>query len=331
MYTNAAMHSPSGSRFSQRDMPGRTSVSVAMSLRRALLSGSIVQLPGVFNGLSAIMARNAGFPAVYVSGGCVSASSGVPDVGLAPITDFLTCIREVSRACQLPVLADADTGFGDAANAARTVHEYHAAGAAALHLEDQEFPKRCGHLVGKKLVSTDEFCTKIEWAVRASERCVRRGGEEMLVVARTDARSVEGLASAVQRAAAYLDAGAHMIFPEGLQSAEEFATFAAELKTQQSQKDARQVLLMANMTEFGQSPLLPVQQLQRMGYHAVIHPVSAFRAAMRAAQSVLEALQTDGDVSRVLPSMLTRQELYALLRYNPRSPWEFPDNTPSPR
>eukprot|EP00052_Salpingoeca_macrocollata_P024001 m.213226 g.213226 ORF g.213226 m.213226 type:complete len:240 (-) comp22165_c0_seq2:51-770(-) len=127
------------------------------------------------------------------------------------------------------------------------------------------------------------------------------------------------------------DAGAHMIFPEGLQSAEEFATFAAELKTQQSQKDARQVLLMANMTEFGQSPLLPVQQLQRMGYHAVIHPVSAFRAAMRAAQSVLEALQTDGDVSRVLPSMLTRQELYALLRYNPRSPWEFPDNTPSPR
>jgi methylisocitrate lyase len=264
-------------------------------------------IPGAFNALAARMAERLGFRAVYLSGGALSAGwAGLPDVGLLTQTEFADQAAVLVRATALPVLCDADTGFGEAIHVERTVRLFEAAGVAGLHLEDQVLPKRCGHLSGKGLVEPDTMAAKIRAAALA------RSDPDFVIVARTDARTVEGFNAAVRRARTYLDAGADMIFPEALESVEEFASFARAVRAP----------LLANMTEFGRSPLVCFDDLAAIGYKAVIYPLTAFRAAMRAAETVLAALRDHGTQRELLDRMQTRAELYELLGY---SEWERRD------
>jgi len=286
---------------------------------RALMDAGCVAMPGAFNGLCARAVAKAGFDACYVSGAATSVCAGVPDVGLLTLEHFCRTIREVSDGSGLPVLADADTGFGEEEMTRRTVIEYWRAGAAGLHIEDQVFPKRCGHLDGKELISLERACSKIEWAAAAAHAC---SGDEMVVCARTDARGVSGMEEAVARARAYVEAGAHMIFPEGLGSEQEFAEFATALGAGKGR--AGTPYLLANMTEFGKTPLIPLKRFSEMGYSCVIYPVSMLRAAMGAVTRALEQLKRDGTVEGFLPGMQSRQELYGLIGYAPGEAWEFP-------
>lgn len=274
---------------------------------RAAWADRTIMIPGAFNALAAKMVQRLGFEAVYLSGGALSAGwAGLPDIGLLTLSEFAQAAAILASATTLPLLCDADTGFGEAVNVERTVQFIEQAGAAGLHLEDQVLPKRCGHLSGKRLVETREMVAKVRAAVAA------RRDPDFLIVARTDARSVEGFDESVARARAYLDAGADAIFPEALESAEEFARFAAQV-------DAP---LIANMTEFGRGPLLPFADLAAMGYRAVLYPLTAFRAAMKAAEATLKALSREGTQSGCLDQMQTRAELYDLLRYGD---WEDRD------
>lgn len=274
---------------------------------RAAWADRTIMIPGAFNALAAKMVERLGFEAVYLSGGALSAGwAGLPDIGLLTLSEFAQAAAILASATTLPLLCDADTGFGEAVNVERTVQFIEQAGAAGLHLEDQVLPKRCGHLSGKRLVETREMVAKVRAAVAA------RRDPDFLIVARTDARSVEGFDESVARARAYLDAGADAIFPEALESAEEFARFAAQV-------DAP---LIANMTEFGRGPLLPFADLAAMGYRAVLYPLTAFRAAMKAAEATLKSLSREGTQSGCLDQMQTRAELYDLLRYGD---WEDRD------
>lgn len=290
-------------------------------------------MPGAFNGGVARAARDAGFDALYVSGAAVSASFGVPDVGLVTLTEFCTVIEQVCRASGLPVLADADTGFGESEMTTRAAFEYSRAGAAGFHIEDQVFPKRCGHLDGKALIKVDHIQEKVAAAARARDAM----GNGFVVCARTDARSVEGFDAVVSRAKAYIDAGADMIFPEGLTSETEFGDVAAALRGYGSQSRgsgqgagtaapgaAGGPFLLANMTEFGKTPIIPLSRFAALGYHAVIFPVSSFRICMGAVSRFFAALKRDGSVESSLKDMQTREELYAMLRYTPGKEWEFP-------
>jgi methylisocitrate lyase len=286
---------------------------------REVMNQGCVPIPGAFNGLCARAVANAGFQGCYVSGAATSVCAGVPDVGLLTLEHFCRVIREVSDSSGLPVLADADTGFGEAEMVRRTVIEYARAGAAGLHLEDQKFPKRCGHLDGKELVPTDHMIEKIQWAVRA-----RSASEGFLVCARTDARSVDGLEPAINRAAAYTLAGADMIFPEGLTSEDEFKAFAQAMQRLKGPSPRGGPYLLANMTEFGKTPIIPLDRFAQMGYSCVIFPVSLLRVAMGAVAKALEQLKKDGSVQQFLPQMQTRQQLYDLIQYKPGVPWEFP-------
>src|SRR5687768_11352397 len=244
-------------------------------LRRAIASGCVV-MPGAFNAATARLIERCGFPAVYISGaGLANATAGVPDIGLLTLSEVAQLAGYIAEAVSIPALADADTGFGGTENVARTVRSFERAGLAGMHLEDQEFPKRCGHLAGKVLVPVEEMTGKIEAAARA------RQDRNFLIVARTDARAVEGLDAAVQRAKNYLEAGADAIFPEALQSAKEFREFARCVRAP----------LMANMTEFGRSPLLSVRELAGMGYRMIIFPMTAFRVSMHAAENCLRDLK----------------------------------------
>jgi methylisocitrate lyase len=264
-------------------------------------------IPGAFNALVAKLAERLGFQAVYLSGGALSAGwAGLPDVGLLTQMEFAEQAAVLARATGLPVLCDADTGFGEAINVERTVRLYEEAGVAGLHLEDQLLPKRCGHLSGKALADTPTMVAKVRAAVSA------RRDPDFVIVARTDARTVEGFDAAVRRAHEYLAAGADMIFPEALESLEEFARFARAVEAP----------LIANMTEFGRSPLIPFDQLSSLGYKAVIYPLTAFRAAMRAAEQILIMLRDRGTQQDLLQQMQTRAELYDLLGY---SDWERRD------
>jgi methylisocitrate lyase len=267
-------------------------------LRQAWEAGAIA-VPGVFNALVAKMAERLGFSAVYLSGGALSAGFGVPDVGLITLSEFAEEARRITQATSLPLLCDADTGFGEALNVERTVRLLEAAGAAGLHLEDQQLPKRCGHLSGKQLIEPEAMAAKIRAAVAA------RKDPDFVIIARTDARGVNGYEDAVARAKLYLQAGADAIFPEALESKEEFARFA---------KDVPAVLL-ANLTEFGKSPNLDVATLSSLGYRIVLFPLTAFRSAMRAAQESLTELKESGQQHKLLPKILTRAELYDLLDY----------------
>ncbi len=296
--------------------PGEsTKMSTPGARLRAAWSAGPIMIPGAFNALVAKLAERLGFKAVYLSGGALSAGwAGLPDIGLLTQTEFAEQAAVLARATALPVLCDADTGFGEAVNVERTVRLYEEAGVAGLHLEDQLLPKRCGHLSGKALVDRESMATKVRAAVTA------RRDPSLVIVARTDARSVEGFDAAVERAHAYLAAGADMIFPEALESADEFARFARAV-------DAP---LLANMTEFGRSPLLSFDELAAMGYKVVIYPLTALRAAMRTAEEVLMTLRDQGTQRGLLERMQTRAELYELLRYKD---WEDRDRgyfTPPP-
>ncbi|MGP0062914.1 MAG: methylisocitrate lyase [Isosphaeraceae bacterium] len=275
-------------------------------LRAAWTAGPIM-IPGAFNALVAKMAERLGFQAVYLSGGALSAGwAGLPDIGLLTQTEFAGQAAVLARATALPVLCDADTGFGEAIHVERTIRMYEEAGVAGLHLEDQVLPKRCGHLSGKGLIETSSMAAKIRAAVAA------RRDPDFVIVARTDARTVEGFDAAVARAHEYLAAGADLIFPEALESADEFARFAKAVPAP----------LLANMTEFGRSPLIPFDELASLGYKAAIYPLTAFRAAMHAAEQVLETLIQQGTQRDLIGRMQTRAELYDLLGY---SDWERRD------
>jgi methylisocitrate lyase len=274
------------------------------ALRRAMARGCVAT-PGVFNAAIARLVERAGFDAVYVSGaGLANGAAGVPDIGLLGLPEVAQLAGYVARSVGIPAIVDADTGFGGAADAARTVRRLEAAGLAGLHIEDQVFPKRCGHLGGKEVVPAREMVRKIRAAVRA------RRDKDFLIIARTDARAVEGFDAAVARAKLYLEAGADAIFPEALETAAEFRQFAREVRAP----------LLANMTEFGRGPLLSVRQLDAMGYRIAIFPMTAFRVTMKAVEQCLADLKQRGTQRNALKRMQTRAELYDLLDYDPALP-----------
>jgi methylisocitrate lyase len=266
---------------------------------RSLIEAGPVMLPGVFGPLVAKMAERIGFQAAYLSGGPLSAFSGVPDIGLLGLAEFAAEARRLTSATSLPLIADADTGFGEALNVERTVREYESAGLAGLHIEDQQMPKRCGHLSGKSLVEPDSMVAKIRAAVAA------RRDPGFFIIARTDARGVNGFDDAVDRAKRYRDAGADAVFPEALKDLGEFERFAQRVKGP----------LLANMTEFGQSALFDARTLGDLGYRLILFPLTAFRSAMRAAEETLADLFAHGTQKASVPRMQTRLELYDLLGY----------------
>jgi methylisocitrate lyase len=269
---------------------------------RELIGHGCVLMPGVPNAAMARQVERAGFDALYVSGaGLANSTAGVPDIGLLTMEEVVRLARYIANAVRIPALVDADTGFGAPEHVAQTIRELERAGLAGCHIEDQVFPKRCGHLAGKELVDLAEMLAKIEAAAAA------RRDKDFLLVARTDARGVEGFDSAINRAHKYVEAGADAIFPEALQSPEEFRDFAKEVK----------VPLLANMTEFGKSPLLSFKALADFGYRMVIYPMSAFRVAMKASEQFLRDLKARGRQSDWIERMQTRQELYDLLEYDP--------------
>jgi methylisocitrate lyase len=269
---------------------------------RELIEKGCVAMPGVPNAAMARQVERAGFDALYISGaGLANATAGVPDIGLLTLTEVAQLAGYIASAVTIPAIVDADTGFGGPENAARTIQELERAGLAGCHIEDQEFPKRCGHLAGKSLIPIAEMEEKIAVAVSA------RRDPSFLVIARTDARGVEDFESAVKRAQKYVEAGADAIFPEALQKPDEFRDFAKQIK----------VPLLANMTEFGKSPLLSLRQLADLGYRMVIFPMSAFRVAMRASEEFLHDLKEKGTQSDWVAKMQTRQQLYDLLKYDP--------------
>ncbi len=279
----------------------------AQSLRNTLARG-VVMAPGAFNALVARAVARAGFSACYISGGATANVSGYPDIGLITLTEFARTIREIADASGLPVIADADTGYGEVECVIRTVIEYERAGAAAMHIEDQVFPKRCGHLDGKSLIPAEDMADKVAAAAK------HRLSKDFVIIARTDARSVTNMDDAIHRANLYREAGADMIFPEGLESEAEFASFAK----------ASPGLLLANMTEFGKTPDITAARFGELGYQLVIYPLSMMRLAMGHVARGLETLKQHGTVRDLLPQMQTRKELYALLDYTPGVQWNFP-------
>ncbi len=258
-------------------------------------------MPGAFNALSARVIEREGFDAMYLSGAVLANSvGGVPDVGLMTLTEARDHACNIANVTSIPILMDADTGYGGVENAARTVRVLESAGVSGVHLEDQEFPKRCGHLEGKRLVPEEEFCEKITAAAAA------KVSPDFLLIARTDARGVVGYDEAVRRAHAYLKAGADGIFPEALESREEFSRFAEDVDT----------VLLANMTEFGKSPFLSVDEFRALGYSIVIFPVTALRVAAKAAEDVLTEIKNTGTQKAWLDRMQTRRELYDVIEYD---------------
>jgi methylisocitrate lyase len=277
--------------------------SKAARLRELIAKGAIT-MPGVPNAAMARQVEQVGFDAVYVSGaGMANATAGVPDIGLLTLTEVAQLAGYIAKAVKIPAIVDADTGFGGTENVARTIHELERAGLAGCHIEDQEFPKRCGHLAGKSIIDLEEMVERIKAAVAA------RHDPDFMIVARTDARAVEDFDRTVDRAQNYLAAGADAIFPEALQSAAEFRDFANEID----------LPLLANMTEFGKSPLLSFEELSEFGYRMVIFPMSAFRVAMKASEEFLRALKKSGAQWDWLEKMQTREELYELLNYDPNA------------
>lgn len=300
--------------------------STARALRlRELMTDHCVSLPGAFNGLVGRAVAQTGFEGTYISGAAVTASSGVPDVGIRSLDHFCKIIQEVADCSGLPLIADADTGFGEQEMVSRTVIEYHRHGASGCHIEDQVFPKRCGHLDGKTLVPVDHFQEKVASARRASDSC---SDGAFVVCARTDARSTDGLDTAIERAIAYAEAGADMIFPEGLHSEHEFGAFADAMKALPGPAKGGGPFLLANMTEFGKTPTIARARFEELGYSCVIFPVTTLRIAMHAVTGVLEAIKRDGSPASKLEDMQTRAQLYDLLGYTPGEPWDFPSPTP---
>jgi methylisocitrate lyase len=266
---------------------------------RALLARpEIFRLPGAHNGQASLQARAAGFEGVYLSGAAMSASMGLPDLGVITIEDVCFFIRQIARASGLPVLVDGDTGYGEALNVMHMVRSFEDAGAAAVHLEDQLLPKKCGHLNDKKLADPRDMAAKVAAAARARRH--------LFIMARTDAAASEGLEGAIARAELYVEAGADAIFPEALHSAEMFREFAARMPG---------VPLLANMTEFGKTPFFTAAEFQEMGYRMVIWPVSSLRVANKAQEDLYAAIARDGGAQNMIDRMQTRAELYATIDY----------------
>jgi methylisocitrate lyase len=269
--------------------------------RAALADERPLQIAGTINAYCALLARRAGFRAIYLSGaGVANASFGLPDLGITTLNDVLADVRRITGACDLPLLVDADTGWGGAFSIARTVRELTRAGAAALHLEDQVAAKRCGHRPGKALVPPEEMSDRIKAAVDA------RPDPSFVLMARTDAYSVEGLSAAIDRARRYVESGADMIFAEAMTTLEEYRQFT----------QAIHVPVLANLTEFGKTPLFSLEQMREAGVAMVLYPLSAFRAMSAAAARVYETIRRGGSQKDLLDSMQTREQLYDVLGYH---------------
>ena len=269
------------------------------AFRTGLASGTLQRLPGAFNPLSAKLIQDKGFEGVYISGAVISADLGLPDIGLTTLTEVATRARQIARMTDLPALVDADTGFGEPMNVARTVQELEDAGVAGLHIEDQVNPKRCGHLDGKAVVDSDTAIKRIRAAADA------RRDPNLLIMARTDIRAVDGLPATIDRAKQLVDAGADAIFPEAMRDLSEFEAMRAAID----------VPLLANMTEFGKSELFSNEQLANVGINLVIYPVSLLRLAMGAAERGLDTLVAQGSLNPEVANMQTRARLYELLDY----------------
>jgi len=267
--------------------------------RKALTSGKTLQFPGAFSPLVAMLIEQLGFDGVYISGAVLSNDLGLPDVGMTTLTEVSQRGRAISRVTALPAIIDVDTGFGEPMSCARTVQEMEELGLAGCHFEDQINPKRCGHLDNKGLVDSSSMVKKIKAAADAKR------DKNFLIIARTDARASEGLEQAIDRAKAYVDAGAEMIFPEALQDEGEFEKFRKAIK----------VPLLANMTEFGKSKLLPLKTLNSLGYNLVIYPVTTLRLAMKAVEDGLKEIKTKGTQEELLDQMQHRKRLYEILHY----------------
>ncbi|MFO1083894.1 MAG: methylisocitrate lyase [Reyranellaceae bacterium] len=278
------------------DLP---SAPAGQRFRDLLARPGILQLPGAHNGMAALQARAAGFDALYLSGAAMSASMGLPDLGVITVEDVSFFIRQISRASGLPLLVDGDTGYGEALNVMQMVRSFEDAGAGAVHIEDQILPKKCGHLNDKKLASAHDMAAKVAAAAKARRH--------LFIIARTDAAASEGLDGAAARARQYLAAGADAIFPEALHDAEMFRSFARALPG---------VPLLANMTEFGRTPFFTASEFAAMGYRMVIWPVSSLRVANKAQQALYAAIRRDGGTQNMLDRMQTRAELYEAIGYH---------------
>jgi methylisocitrate lyase len=261
--------------------------------REALSDTSILQIPGAHNGMAALQARRAGFSALYLSGAAMTASMGLPDLGIITVDEVCFFIRQLARASGLPVLADGDTGYGEALNVMHMVRSFEDVGAGAVHIEDQLLPKKCGHLNDKRLAAPQDMAAKVAAAARARRH--------LFIIARTDAVASEGMDGAVARAKLYMEAGADAIFPEALVTADMFREFAARMSG---------VKLLANMTEFGRTPFFTAAEFQAMGYAMVIWPVSSLRVAAKASDELYQAIRRDGGTHGMVDRMQTRAELY---------------------
>ncbi len=278
-----------------------SSTSAGARFRAALRDETPLQIIGTVNANHALLAKRAGYRAIYLSGGGVAAGSlGVPDLGITTLEDVLTDVRRITNICDTPLLVDADTGFGASAfNIARTVKDLIKAGAAAMHIEDQVGAKRCGHRPNKEVVSKNEMVDRIKAAVDA------RTDDEFSIMARTDAIAIEGIDAAIERAHAYVEAGADLIFPEAIRTLDEYSKFSAAVSKP----------ILANITEFGLTPLFTRDELGANGVSMILYPLSAFRAMNKAAENIYESVRRDGTQSHVIDTMQTREELYERINY----------------
>lgn len=277
----------------------------AGQLRKLLASGKTLAVPGAFNAMVAKLIAEVGFPAVYVSGaGLNNGVAGYPDIGMLTQTEMAQLSGYIAKATHLPTIADIDTGFGEAMNVYRTIQLYEDAGLAGVHIEDQVFPKRCGHLAGKAVIPPEAMAQKV------SAACKARRDERFMIIARVDSKALNGFDDALMRAKAYLDAGADMIFPEALTTEDEFERFATELR-----QTHPKALLLANMTEFGKTPLFTVSQFEDWGYNLVIFPMTMFRRMMHAMTESLTELANTGTQAGFMAKMTSREDLYKTLNY----------------
>lgn len=275
-----------------------TQEELADRFRTLMNAPEILQIPGAHDGMAALIARKAGFQALYLSGAAYTASQGLPDLGIVSSEEVARRAREIVRAADLPLLVDIDTGFGGVLNAARTAKEMAEARVAAVQIEDQDLPKKCGHLNGKKLVSVEEMMQKI--------KAIKQAAPTLVVVARTDAYAVEGIESAIERAKRYVEAGADAIFPEALSTKEDFLKVSRAISAP----------LLANMTEFGKTPYYTAEEFSELGYSMVIYPVSSLRAAAKAYERLFQTIKSFGTQKSELENMQTRKELYEVIHYD---------------
>ena len=267
-------------------------------LKSLIDNNQYVLTPGVFSPLIAMMAEKKGFKSMYFSGAAFSAMKGIPDIGIFTFQELFDAVIEITKMSNLPLIVDVDTGFGEVINVTRTVSDLESVGVAAIQIEDQLFPKRCGHLEGKEIIEANEFAKKIYAAKSVSK--------DMLVIARTDAKAVEGIDSAIERAKLYKDAGADIIFPEALETEEEFKLFAESVNGD----------MLANMTEFGKTPYYQAEQFADMGYKIIIYPVSALRTALNGISDLFDEIMEAGTQVKFVEDMLTRKDLYNLINYD---------------